>query len=130
MELKKIKDQPVGGATRQSCSSFIATGNWTKGGNVVLGHPSPIPSPAIASILLSTWEATQVLSDYNQARAGGLASARRFPRTDQEPEPRARWPLDKESWRQFGGPFPNSRPKPPAPWPPERSCHLASLPTP
>ena len=37
-ELKKIKDQPVGSAARQSCSSFIATGNWTKGGNVVLGH--------------------------------------------------------------------------------------------
>ena len=36
-ELKKIKD----GATppaRQSCSSFIATGTWTKDGNVVLGH--------------------------------------------------------------------------------------------
>src|SRR6266498_4042937 len=29
-ELKKIKDQPVPGAARQSCSSFIATGNWTK----------------------------------------------------------------------------------------------------
>jgi hypothetical protein len=38
MELKKIKDQPVTGAARQSCSSFIATGSWTKGGNVVLGH--------------------------------------------------------------------------------------------
>src|SRR5207247_1419452 len=34
----KIKDQPVGSAARQSCSSFIVTGNWTKGGNVVLGH--------------------------------------------------------------------------------------------
>jgi hypothetical protein len=38
LELKKIKDEPVGGAARQSCSSFIATGSWTKGGNVVLGH--------------------------------------------------------------------------------------------
>lgn len=38
MELKKIKDQATGGATRQSCSSFIATGSWTKDGNVVLGH--------------------------------------------------------------------------------------------
>lgn len=38
MELKKIKDAPVGRAARQSCSSFIATGRWTRGGNVVLGH--------------------------------------------------------------------------------------------
>jgi len=38
IELKKIKDQAVGSAARQSCSSFIATGNWTKSGNVVLGH--------------------------------------------------------------------------------------------
>jgi hypothetical protein len=38
MELKKIKDEPTGGSTRQSCSSFIATGSWTKDGNVVLGH--------------------------------------------------------------------------------------------
>jgi hypothetical protein len=37
-ELKKIKDEPVEGSTRESCSSFIATGSWTKGGNVVLGH--------------------------------------------------------------------------------------------
>ncbi len=36
-ELKKIKDQPVPEG-RQSCSSFIATGRWTKDGNVVLGH--------------------------------------------------------------------------------------------
>jgi hypothetical protein len=38
MVLKKIKDEPVTSATRQSCSSFIATGSWTRGGNVVLGH--------------------------------------------------------------------------------------------
>ncbi len=38
IELRKIKDGPVSGAERQSCSSFIATGSWTKGGNVVLGH--------------------------------------------------------------------------------------------
>ena len=38
MELKKIKDEPVSGAPRQSCSSFVATGSWTKDGNVVLGH--------------------------------------------------------------------------------------------
>jgi hypothetical protein len=37
-ELKKIKDAPVPPATRESCSSFIATGRWTKGGDVVLGH--------------------------------------------------------------------------------------------
>ena len=36
-ELKKLKDgttPPV----KESCSSFIATGRWTKDGNVVLGH--------------------------------------------------------------------------------------------
>jgi hypothetical protein len=38
LELKKLKDGPVSRADRQSCSSFIATGSWTKGGNVVLGH--------------------------------------------------------------------------------------------
>ena len=38
LELKKLKDGPVNRADRQSCSSFIATGSWTKGGNVVLGH--------------------------------------------------------------------------------------------
>jgi hypothetical protein len=38
LEMKKIKDEPVGGTARESCSSFIATGSWTKGGNVVLGH--------------------------------------------------------------------------------------------
>ena len=36
-ELKKIKDEPTP-AVRESCSSFIATGNMTKDGNVVLGH--------------------------------------------------------------------------------------------
>ncbi len=38
LELKKIKDAPVVPEARQSCSSFIATGSWTKDGNVVLGH--------------------------------------------------------------------------------------------
>jgi len=37
LELKKIKDAP-GASARQSCSSFVATGTWTKDGNVVLGH--------------------------------------------------------------------------------------------
>jgi hypothetical protein len=36
-ELKKIKDGPAP-AVRESCSSFIATGNMTADGNVVLGH--------------------------------------------------------------------------------------------
>jgi len=36
-ELKKLKDAPAP-AVRQSCSSFIATGGWTKDGNLVLGH--------------------------------------------------------------------------------------------
>jgi hypothetical protein len=36
-ELKKIKDAPKP-EVRESCSSFIATGTWTKDGNVVLGH--------------------------------------------------------------------------------------------
>jgi hypothetical protein len=38
MELKKMKDEPVPAAPRQSCSSFVATGSWSKDGNVVLGH--------------------------------------------------------------------------------------------
>jgi len=38
LELKKIKDEPVDAGPRQSCSSFIATGSWTRDGNVVLGH--------------------------------------------------------------------------------------------
>src|SRR5438045_1615099 len=37
-ELKKIKDEPVPARAPQSCSSFIATGRFTKDGNVVLGH--------------------------------------------------------------------------------------------
>jgi hypothetical protein len=37
LELKKIKDAPLP-APRQACSSFIATGSWTRDGNVVLGH--------------------------------------------------------------------------------------------
>jgi len=37
-ELKKIKDAPIPPATRESCSSFIATGRWTKHGDIVLGH--------------------------------------------------------------------------------------------
>lgn len=36
-ELKTIKDAPPP-PLRESCSSFIATGSWTKDGNVVLGH--------------------------------------------------------------------------------------------
>ena len=36
-ELKKIKDGPTP-PVRDSCSSFIATGNMTRDGNVVLGH--------------------------------------------------------------------------------------------
>lgn len=36
-ELKKIKDAPAP-AVRESCSSFIATGNMTKDGNIVIGH--------------------------------------------------------------------------------------------
>ncbi len=36
-EKKRIKDDPRLVA-RESCSSFIATGKWTKDGNVVLGH--------------------------------------------------------------------------------------------
>jgi len=36
-ELKKIKDAPPP-APRQSCSSFIATGKWTRDGNIVVGH--------------------------------------------------------------------------------------------
>lgn len=36
-ELKKIKDGPTP-PVKESCSSFIATGSWTKDGNVVLGH--------------------------------------------------------------------------------------------
>jgi hypothetical protein len=38
LELKKIKDQPVPSAAPESCSSFVATGSWTRDGNVVLGH--------------------------------------------------------------------------------------------
>src|SRR6185295_8495809 len=37
-ELKKIKDEPAPKEVREACSSFIATGAWTKDGNVVLGH--------------------------------------------------------------------------------------------
>ncbi len=36
-ELRRLKDAPVP-AGRQSCSAFIATGSWTRDGNVVLGH--------------------------------------------------------------------------------------------
>ena len=38
IQLRKIKDAPVSWAARQSCSSFVATGSWTRDGNVVLGH--------------------------------------------------------------------------------------------
>lgn len=37
-ELKKIKDESVPSGARESCSSFVATGTWTKDGNIVLGH--------------------------------------------------------------------------------------------
>ena len=37
-ELKKIKDEPAPKEVRESCSSFVATGSWTKDGNIVLGH--------------------------------------------------------------------------------------------
>ncbi len=37
-EKKRIKDAPVVSGARESCSSFVATGSWTKDGNVVLGH--------------------------------------------------------------------------------------------
>ena len=36
-ELKKIKEGPAP-PVREACSSFIATGTWTKDGNFVLGH--------------------------------------------------------------------------------------------
>lgn len=36
-ELKKIKDAPPP-SVRESCSSFIATGSFTRDGNIVLGH--------------------------------------------------------------------------------------------
>ncbi len=36
-ELKKIKDGPTP-PVKESCSSFIATGSWTRDGNVVIGH--------------------------------------------------------------------------------------------
>jgi hypothetical protein len=36
-EKKKIKDGPTA-PVKESCSSFIATGSWTKDGNIVLGH--------------------------------------------------------------------------------------------
>jgi phospholipase B-like protein len=38
LELKRIKDAASAPTARQSCSSFIATGHWTRDGNVVLGH--------------------------------------------------------------------------------------------
>jgi hypothetical protein len=41
-ELKKMKDGPVPPA-REACSSFIATGSFTKDGNVVLGHNTMMP---------------------------------------------------------------------------------------
>jgi len=36
-ELKRIKEAPTP-LSRESCSSFIATGKWTRDGNIVLGH--------------------------------------------------------------------------------------------
>ncbi len=37
-ELKKRKERPATVAVRESCSAFVATGSWTRGGGVVLGH--------------------------------------------------------------------------------------------
>jgi hypothetical protein len=37
VESKKFKEGPAA-PLKESCSSFIATGSWTKDGNVVLGH--------------------------------------------------------------------------------------------
>ncbi len=37
-ELKKMKEGPAQVAARESCSAFVATGSWTRGGGVVLGH--------------------------------------------------------------------------------------------
>jgi hypothetical protein len=37
-ELKKLKEGPATVAVRESCSAFVATGSWTRGGGVVLGH--------------------------------------------------------------------------------------------
>jgi Phospholipase B len=54
-ELKKIQDAPAP-PVRQSCSSFIATGSWTKDGNVVLGHNTmmgyaDVPPNVVADIV-------------------------------------------------------------------------------
>jgi hypothetical protein len=38
LEAKKLKDEKPSIGPRQSCSSFIATGSFTRDGNVVLGH--------------------------------------------------------------------------------------------
>ncbi|HVV73904.1 MAG TPA: hypothetical protein VHI52_20790, partial [Verrucomicrobiae bacterium] len=35
LELKKLRDEPVPPSAPESCSSFIATGSWTRDGNVV-----------------------------------------------------------------------------------------------
>jgi hypothetical protein len=37
LELKKLKESAPP-AAREACSSFIATGSWTRDGNIVLGH--------------------------------------------------------------------------------------------
>lgn len=37
-ELKKLKEGPAKVAARESCSAFVATGSWTRGGGVVLAH--------------------------------------------------------------------------------------------
>src|SRR5512138_2965426 len=42
-ELKKLKEGPAKVAVRESCSAFIATGSWTRGGGVVLGHNTHMP---------------------------------------------------------------------------------------
>lgn len=54
-ELKNIKDGPPP-PQKESCSSFIATGSWTKDGNIVLGHNTmsgyaDVPPNVIADIV-------------------------------------------------------------------------------
>jgi hypothetical protein len=54
-ELKNMKDGPPP-PQKESCSSFIATGSWTKDGNIVLGHNTmsgyaDVPPNVIADIV-------------------------------------------------------------------------------
>jgi hypothetical protein len=55
LESKKIKDSPAH-AVKESCSSFIVTGSWSRDGNVVLGHNTmsgyaDVPPNVIADIV-------------------------------------------------------------------------------